>query len=75
MVVQQKTDRPVPFEITDATREALVAGLSLRRRRHYDWLFPSRSLAGEHITTRQYARLVDHVVGAPFTGQLDAFEA
>lgn len=61
-VLQQKTGRPVPFEITEATREALVAWLSLRGRRQDDWLFPSRSRAGEHITTRQYARLVDQWV-------------
>ena len=58
-VIQQKTGRPVPFEITDSTREALAAWLSLRGRRTDDWLFPSRTRPGEHITTRQYARLVD----------------
>ena len=46
-VIQQKTGRPVPFEITDPTREAINA-----------WLFPSRSRKGDHISTRQYARLV-----------------
>jgi len=58
-VIQQKTGRPVPFEITDITREALAAWLSLRGRRSDDRLFPSRSLPGDHISTRQYARLVD----------------
>jgi integrase len=58
-VIQQKTGRPVPFEITDPTRDALVAWLARRGRRPDDWLFPSRSRAGAHITTRQYARLVD----------------
>jgi integrase len=58
-VIQQKTGRPVPFEITDATREALGAWLALRGQRADDWLFPSRTRSGEHITTRQYARLVD----------------
>ena len=57
-VIQQKTGRPVPFEITDATREALSNWLALRGRRDDDWLFPSRSRPGQHITTRQYARLV-----------------
>ena len=61
-VIQQKTGRPVPFEITDATREALAAWLDLRGRRRDDWLFPSRSRPGEHISTRQYARLVDRWV-------------
>jgi integrase len=58
-IIQQKTARPVPFEITEPTREALTAWLSLRGRRPDDWLFPSRSRAGAHIGTRQYARLVD----------------
>jgi integrase len=57
-VIQQKTGRPVPFEITDATREALAAWLELRGRRSDDWLFPSRSRPDKHISTRQYARLV-----------------
>lgn len=58
-VIQQKTGRPVPFEITDPTREALAAWLKARGRRADDWLWPSRSRPGAHITTRQYARLVD----------------
>ena len=61
-VIQQKTGRPVPFEITDSTREALAGWLALRGRRDDDWLFPSRSRPGEHISTRQYARLVDRWV-------------
>lgn len=58
-VIQQKTGRPVPFEITDPTAEALKAWLALRGQRPDDWLFPSRSRPGDHISTRQYARLVD----------------
>jgi len=54
--------RPVPFEITDPTREALAAWLALRGPRADDWLFPSRSRTGDHISTRQYARLVDRWV-------------
>lgn len=61
-VIQQKTGRPVPFEITEPTREALAGWLALRGRRADDWLFPSRSRAGDHICTRQYARLVDRWV-------------
>ena len=61
-VIQQKTGRPVPFEITEPTREALASWLARRDRRADDWLFPSRSRQGDHITTRQYARLVDRWV-------------
>jgi integrase len=58
-IIQQKTGRPVPFEITAPTRDALLAWLQQRGKRHDDWLFPSRSRRGAHISTRQYARLVD----------------
>ena len=57
-VIQQKTGRPVPFELTDASRDALSVWLALRGKRADDWLFPSRSRPGDHLTTRQYARLV-----------------
>lgn len=58
-VIQQKTGRPVPFEITDPTRVSLADWLVVRGWRADDWLFPSRSHEGKHIGTRQYARLVD----------------
>ena len=61
-IVQQKTGRPVPFELTETTRETLTAWLKLRGLRAGDWLFPSRSRPGEHLTTRQYGRLVDEWV-------------
>lgn len=63
-VIQQKTGRPVPFELTEPTRDALVAWLAKRGKRRDDWLFPSRSRPGDHITTRQYSRLVDQWVSA-----------
>ncbi len=62
VIVQQKTGRPVPFEITAATREALRAWLEARGSRPDDWLFPSRMRPGDHVSTRQYARLVDEWV-------------
>jgi integrase len=58
-IVQQKTGRPVPFELTEPTREALASWLRLRGLRASDWLFPSRSRPSDHLTTRQYSRLVD----------------
>lgn len=57
-IIQQKTGRPVPFEITEVTRDALAAWLAKRGRRSDDWLFPSRCDPGAHLGTRQYARLV-----------------
>jgi integrase len=61
-VIQQKTGRPVPFEITEPTRDAVAAWLEVRGKRPDDWLFPNRSRRGDHISTRQYARLVDEWV-------------
>jgi integrase len=59
-IIQQKTGRPVPFELTEPTREALALWLPLRgSRSNDDWLFPSRSRRGNHLTTRQYGRLLD----------------
>jgi integrase len=57
-IIQQKTGRPVPFEITEPTREALSAWLRIRGDRPDDWLFPSQCRPGGHLSTRQYARLV-----------------
>ena len=62
MVVQQKAGRPVQFEITDACKESLIAWLETRGAREDDWIFPSRSNRGGHLTTRQYGRLVDEWV-------------
>lgn len=61
-IIQQKTGRPVPFEITEPARDALTCWLERRGSRTDDWLFPSRTRAGAHIGTRQYARLVDRWV-------------
>jgi hypothetical protein len=38
MVVQQKTGRPVQFEITDACKESLVAWLTMCGARDDDWV-------------------------------------
>ncbi len=58
-IIQQQTGRPVPFELTDTTREALTAWLRKRPADKGEWLFPSRSRSGDHVTTRQYGRLLD----------------
>jgi integrase len=41
-MIQQKTGRPVHFELTEPAREALSAWLRRRGDRPDDWLFPSR---------------------------------
>ena len=42
---------------------ALAGWLAIRGRRADDWIIPSRSRPGDHISTRQYARLVEQWVG------------
>ena len=59
MVMQQKTGRPVQFEITESTREAISDWISCRGLTTSDFLFPSRVAASPHISTRQYARIVE----------------
>ena len=56
--MQQKTQRPVQFEITEQTREALLAWIRRANRKSEDYLFPSRIQGSPHISTRQYARIV-----------------
>ena len=57
-IMQQKTHRPVQFELTLATRDALEAWVHQGNLRADDYLFPSRLHASAHIGTRQYARIV-----------------
>lgn len=64
MVIQQKTGRPVQFEITTEVRASLLAWLQLRGGTVDDYAFPSRVDAARHLSTRQYARLVDEWVTA-----------
>lgn len=55
-IIQQKTGRPVPFELTDPTREALTAWLRRRPAATGEWLFPSRSRPGDHYGTHSLRR-------------------
>ena len=62
IVMQQKTQRPVQFEITEQTQRipwCLIrrGGLSAN-----DYLFPSPLRVSPHISTRQYARIVGNWV-------------
>ncbi|QYO79170.1 tyrosine-type recombinase/integrase [Devosia salina] len=64
MVIQQKTGRPVQFEITTDARASLLAWLERRGGSVEDFVFPSRADPNDHLSTRQYARLVDEWVTA-----------
>ncbi|RDS75690.1 tyrosine-type recombinase/integrase [Alteriqipengyuania lutimaris] len=63
-VIQQKTNRPVQFELTADVRATLLAWLERRGGSTGDYLFPSRVDHAGHMSTRQYARLVDEWVTA-----------
>ena len=60
IVMQHKTQRPVQFEITAATRDALQAWVKQAGLKPEDFLFPSRFHDSPHLRTRQYARIVEH---------------
>jgi site-specific recombinase XerC len=62
IVVQQKTGRPVQFELLDSARSSILAWLERRGGTIDDFVFPSRTDHARHISTRQYARLVDEWV-------------
>ena len=64
MVMQQKTGRPVQFELMSDARSSLLAWLERRGGTIDDYVFPSRIDPKRHISTRQYARLVDEWVVA-----------
>jgi len=58
IVMQQKTQRPVQFEITEQTRETLLTWFRAAGLRPDDYLFPSRIHGSPHLSARQYARIV-----------------
>ena len=64
MVVQRKTQRPVQFELTEATRIAVAAWMEKAKLRSEQYLFPSRLSKSPHVSTRQYARIVHQWVSA-----------
>ncbi|MEI7842597.1 MAG: hypothetical protein WCI39_06160 [Gallionellaceae bacterium] len=53
IIMQQKTQRPVQFEITDQTRDALNNWINLEKLRLEDFLFGSHIHESPHISTRQ----------------------
>jgi integrase len=57
-VRQKKTGRPVKFELTDQTRQAVDDYLKAAGKKPGEFLFTGRRGIGQCMTTRQYARLV-----------------
>jgi len=57
-VIQQKTGRPVEFEIAAQPRSSIQDWLSESELRNGSYLFPSRFRAQPHLSTQQYLRIV-----------------
>ena len=62
MVIQQKTKRPVQFELLEPARSTILAWLERRCGGLNEFAFPSRVDRSDHLGTKQYARLVDEWV-------------
>ena len=58
IIMQQKTQRPVQFEITEQTRESITSWVAYAGLTSEDYLFKSRIHRSPHISTKQYARIV-----------------
>ena len=63
-VRQKKTRRPVRFELTEQTRQAIDEYLHKSGRRPGQFLFAGRGEPYFGLTTRQYARLVNEWVAS-----------
>jgi integrase len=57
-VRQKKTFRPVKFELTDQTRQAVDDYLKERNKKPGEFLFTGRPDVSRSMSTRQYARLL-----------------
>ena len=58
IIMQSKTQRPVQFELTDQTRNAVAAWIAKANLKSEEYLFPSRLQRSPHVSTRQYTRIV-----------------
>lgn len=63
-IIQQKTGHPVSFELTAPTRDIVQSWIDQVALTPGDYLFPSRLHASEHLSTRQYARIVKNWVAS-----------
>jgi integrase len=62
-VRQRKTGRPVRFELSEQTRQAVDDYLKVANKRPGEFLFTSYRAPKRGMTTRQYARLVSDWIG------------
>ena len=63
-VRQKKTGRPVKFELTDHTRQAVDDYLRTAGKKPGEFLFTNRCAIGRPMTVRQYARLVSEWIAS-----------
>lgn len=63
-VRQKKTGRPVRFELSEQTRQAVDDYLRVTGKRPGELLFTGRRGPDRSMTTRQYARLVSEWIGS-----------
>jgi transposase len=63
-VRQKKTGRPVRFEMSEQTRQAIDDYLKAANKRPGEFLFTGRRGPETSMTTRQYARLVSDWIGS-----------
>jgi integrase len=59
IIMQKKTQRPVQFEITEQTRDAVAAWTAQAHLKAEQYLFPSRVSKSTHLSTCQYSRIVE----------------
>jgi integrase len=64
IVRQKKTDRPVRFELSEQTRQAIDDYLKSANKKPGEFLFAGGRGPKTGITTRQYARLVSDWIGS-----------
>ena len=62
MILQKKTSQAVQFEITKGTRESITEWIEKSGVSGTDYLFPSRIASSPHLSTQQYARIVERWV-------------
>jgi integrase len=60
--MQHKIQRPVQFEFTPATRDAVQKWIKQAGLKADDFVFPSRIHDSPHLGTRQYARILERWV-------------
>ena len=63
-VRQKKTGRPVKFELTDQTRQAIDDYLKAAGKKPGEFLFTGRRGFDQCMTTRQYARLLSEWIAS-----------